>query len=56
MSVLVYFTKPILKYTYIFSPLFCVFSVQYQLKKQEMEGYLWEETRKIEKVLLEGKY
>jgi len=40
MFVLVYFTKLILKYTYIFSPLFCVFSVQYQLKKQEMEGYL----------------
>ena len=25
MFVLVYFTKLILKYTYIFSPLFCVF-------------------------------
>jgi hypothetical protein len=55
MFALVYFIKLILKYTYIFSPLFCVFSVQYQLKKQEMEGYLQEETRKM-KVLLEVKY
>jgi hypothetical protein len=55
MFVQVYFTKLILKYTYIFYPLFCVFSVQYQMKEQEMEGYLWEETRKM-KVLLAGKY
>jgi hypothetical protein len=53
MFVLFYFIKQILKYTYIFSPLFSVFSVQYQLKKQEMEGYLWDETRKMKENIKE---